>query len=368
MALSDPTLSSCCARDLKEQRQAAKLRGALAAADRAAAPALERAAPRDPRAVAAGLERERTAAAAAAAARRSSRDGSDDSDEGEAIARLREARLAELRRRAASRAADAGEGFGRLVDVGAAAPASALAVAAASGSPCVLHLAADGHDAGAQLDERLAELARALMPAAARAGGGGGGGGGGGSGGGASFGRRRRRQQGGGGVLFLRAPIGAAAAPSAAGLALCRDLGLAASAGARSLPALVVLAPGGPDELGLAASGGGGGGGGGGGDEEGSTRPPPVVVAVACAPVARFCADGALVEDRVDAFLRRAGVLPNQGSGSGSRGSDDEEGGDEEEEGDGDRPCELCGRTYPHEHVRAVYGRRDSDQEGASGD
>lgn len=36
-----------------------------------------------------------------------------------------------------------------------------------------------------------------------------------------------------------------------------------------------------------------------------------------------------------------------------------------EEQGPGQRgaPCELCGRTYPHEHVRAAYARRDSDSD-----
>jgi hypothetical protein len=24
-------------------------------------------------------------------------------------------------------------------------------------------------------------------------------------------------------------------------------------------------------------------------------------------------------------------------------------------------PCPTCGRTYPHEHVRAVYGRESSE-------
>lgn len=38
---------------------------------------------------------------------------------------------------------------------------------------------------------------------------------------------------------------------------------------------------------------------------------------------------------------------------------------DEDEEGDAGDACPECGRCYPHEHVRAVYGaQRDSSDEG----
>lgn len=38
------------------------------------------------------------------------------------------------------------------------------------------------------------------------------------------------------------------------------------------------------------------------------------------------------------------------GAGSSGSGSDTDASGS----GDGD-PCELCGRTFPHEHIRAMY-------------
>ncbi len=27
----------------------------------------------------------------------------------------------------------------------------------------------------------------------------------------------------------------------------------------------------------------------------------------------------------------------------------------QDDEDDGDKPCSLCGRQYPHEHIRSVY-------------
>jgi len=332
MALTDPTLSSCCARDLKEQRQAATLRSALAAVDRSAAAQRERG-----RAVA--LSGEAAWAAAAARARGEQEDDDDDDDDNE-LARLREARLADMRRQAAARRVDGAAGFGRLND--AKPPEEALRQAAASGaSHCVLHLAADGHDAGAQLDERLDELARGLGPA----------GGGGGEG---EQQQRGRRRQLGGGVLFVRASVGAAAAPSAAVVALCRRLGLGPVA-AGALPALVVLGEADEDDE---------------QEEDGGSAAPPPPPVLACAQVARFCADGALLDDRVDAFLRAAGVplskTGGNGVGAGSGGSEDDK--DEEDGGAASReaPCELCGRTYPHEHVRAVHGRREEESDGDS--
>jgi hypothetical protein len=351
LALTDPTLSACCERDLKEQRQAARLRAVLAAADRTAAPARERA-----RAVALGGAATTTPTTAwkregGDSGGPDDEDDEDDEDDDRQLAQLREARMAELRRRAAERRSDGAAGFGRLCD--APSPGEVLEAARASGAArCVVHLAADGHDAGAQLDERLAELARGLVPSVAAV---------------EQGQMRRRRRRARGGVLFLRAPAGAAAAPSAAALALCRELGLCGVGGGVSgalprgaLPALVVLSS--PSSSSPSLPSGVGGG---------NDAAPDAPVAVACAPVARFCAeDGALMEDRVDAFLRSAGVLSSRSWGEKGGGGDEDEEEEEDEDGGGDdgggdgKPCQLCGRTYPHEHVRAVYGRRDDDSDG----
>jgi hypothetical protein len=327
MALTDPTLSSCCARDLKEQRQAARLRSALAAADRTAARERER----DRAVVVIGGAAMAAAAAAAAASQQQSDDDDfaeeDDNENDPHLIQLRDARMAELRRRAAERRSDASAGFGRLNEASAAA---SIDTCSSSGAAlCVVHLAADGHEAGAQLDERLTVLARGLMPSAG------------------VERRQRQPQRERGGVLFLRVPVGAAAAPSQAAVALCRELGLCGSAGTMgalprgALPALVVL-----------LSGGGGDG----------------VAVEACAPLARFCAEGGrvLLEDRVDAFLRAAGVLKRSGGLAAGEDEDDE---DEGDEGGADgQPCQLCGRTYPHEHVRAVYGRREDEGDDSDRD
>lgn len=40
-------------------------------------------------------------------------------------------------------------------------------------------------------------------------------------------------------------------------------------------------------------------------------------------------------------------------------------------EGDWETPCEVCGRTYAHTHVRALYStqhRSDADSDEGSGD
>ncbi len=44
----------------------------------------------------------------------------------------------------------------------------------------------------------------------------------------------------------------------------------------------------------------------------------------------------ALFLSMCDAFCNAAGVL-------------------QDDEDDGDKPCSLCGRQYPHEHIRSVY-------------
>ena len=49
---------------------------------------------------------------------------------------------------------------------------------------------------------------------------------------------------------------------------------------------------------------------------------------------------------------RRRGADTGAGAGGGSS---DEGSGQEEEVSDWQAPCEVCGRRYPHQHVKAVY-------------
>lgn len=96
-----------------------------------------------------------------------------------------------------------------------------------------------------------------------------------------------------------------------------------------------------------------------------------------------FGAPECLLEEQVDAWLRQRRCLVAAPGGEaaapagGRAGSGAEAGGsssDEEEEGGGEgdewqQPCEVCGRRYPHQHIRSVYARRgdgssESDGEG----
>ena len=127
---ADPTLQSCCARDLAQQASSARLAATLAAADR-------------------------VGAAARAATRAAVTPPSGDSDDGNHLASLRATRLAQLKAAAAA-AADAGPPGVR--DVASAAAVAHAAEAAAPG-PTVAHVAAPGYGAGDALDELLTTLA-----------------------------------------------------------------------------------------------------------------------------------------------------------------------------------------------------------------
>lgn len=56
-------------------------------------------------------------------------------------------------------------------------------------------------------------------------------------------------------------------------------------------------------------------------------------------------------------------------SHQGGAGSSDD-GDDDSDEDSGGQACELCGRTFPHEHVRAMYrgGGGDEDDDDESSD
>ncbi|GIL90328.1 hypothetical protein Vretimale_18192 [Volvox reticuliferus] len=82
------------------------------------------------------------------------------------------------------------------------------------------------------------------------------------------------------------------------------------------------------------------------------------------APVSQFGPPGCLVEEEVTSYLRRLHVL-REAPGVHDTNTQDED--QEEEEEWKLKPCDLCGRRYPHEHVRAVYStchRRSSDGSG----
>jgi hypothetical protein len=69
-------------------------------------------------------------------------------------------------------------------------------------------------------------------------------------------------------------------------------------------------------------------------------------------------------------YLSRLRVLSEEGGGAGGRGAAAGSGGSSEDEegGPGGAPCELCGRTFPHEHVRAMYRGGEEDGGGDSSD
>lgn len=97
-------------------------------------------------------------------------------------------------------------------------------------------------------------------------------------------------------------------------------------------------------------------------------------------PTTMFGWEVDVAEEQLDAYFKRLGVL-HQGHPDASisgrselRGddssSDDSDFGESGAGGGGndDTPCEVCGRCYPHEHVRAVYRRQDSDDEDDDSD
>ena len=68
---------------------------------------------------------------------------------------------------------------------------------------------------------------------------------------------------------------------------------------------------------------------------------------------------GDICEESVEAWLRASHILPkrpeDRGSARGGEEDDDDEYDDDDDSENECAPCAQCGRTYPHEHVRAVY-------------
>lgn len=89
----------------------------------------------------------------------------------------------------------------------------------------------------------------------------------------------------------------------------------------------------------------------------------------------RFGAPDCILEETVDKWLRQhkglllaapvTGGETTAAAGGGGReaasGSSSEE--EDEEGGEWHQPCEVCGRNYPHQHIRSVYATRGSDNE-----
>lgn len=83
------------------------------------------------------------------------------------------------------------------------------------------------------------------------------------------------------------------------------------------------------------------------------------------APLLQFGNPQEIYEEQVELYLGRLRMY-NSGETGSSRHCNNSE--DELDDGTSapnstDRPCELCGRTYPHEHFRAVYARQDSEDD-----
>lgn len=103
-----------------------------------------------------------------------------------------------------------------------------------------------------------------------------------------------------------------------------------------------------------------------------SSSPPGLVVffqgtiIATCNALDLDCGDDIEAEDAVENWLRKRKclvLLGNNASAGGSgpalgasAGSDDESDADEDENGnEWQRPCEECGRRYPHQHIRSMY-------------
>eukprot|EP00798_Chlamydomonas_sp_ICE-L_P018729 gene18729-25260_t len=77
-------------------------------------------------------------------------------------------------------------------------------------------------------------------------------------------------------------------------------------------------------------------------------------------PLSQFGNMSDILEEQVTAYLHRLGVLRKQlKSKAVNQGrvdsSDEEEEEEEEKQEQLDKPCEICGRMYAHEHVKAIW-------------
>ncbi len=79
------------------------------------------------------------------------------------------------------------------------------------------------------------------------------------------------------------------------------------------------------------------------------------------------CEDDEEVDDAVESWLKKRKFLSSSEGDNmnGNGGGDGGFGGNgEDSEDEWRKPCEECGRTYPHEHIRSIYTTRlTSDDE-----
>lgn len=311
LAAADPTLQDCCRRDLEQEAKAARQQAALSRVDRASKAELARklggavVPPPLPRKKAESDDGE------------SDFDFDSEGDEDASLARLRELRLSQLKQRAAAeveeekrkkkeekRGDDRELGAGRLSEVKVSkvfSLAASLSGPRRRELPFSVHLADAGSAAGAALDELLETLAGDFR-----------------------------------GSRFARASPGAGSAAARASVL-----------GAASLPAAVAAREGAGGVLAVFRGGS----------------------LVAAVPVSAFCSSEGgqeLIEESVVSWLRKCRALArskdegkaeskkrgNDGEASPSSSENDSDA-EEEEDGDAD-PCEVCGRTYFHTHVRPV--------------
>ncbi|KAL4458222.1 hypothetical protein ABPG75_013087 [Micractinium tetrahymenae] len=227
------------------------------------------------------------------------------SEDDELIGRLRDARLQELQTAARRQAELQAAGHGTLRDV----PESRLLrEAERCAGPLVCHLALTGSPLDDEVDEHLVSLAHRFL-----------------------------------GTRFVRTAISLASSlhlrlhtPPGPGLLCFRDGSLVGAAGLDRFGA--------PDCI----------------QEEAVDKWLRQLRVLAAAPGSSSSVAAAA------AAARPGGTALGQGSSGGSDEEEEEE--EEEEQDDWQQPCEVCGRRYPHQHIRSVYagGPRGSDSEAES--
>ncbi|KAL0055954.1 hypothetical protein WJX82_006146 [Trebouxia sp. C0006] len=84
---------------------------------------------------------------------------------------------------------------------------------------------------------------------------------------------------------------------------------------------------------------------------------------IGAAPLQAFGDMSEVDEVQVDAWLRKR--LSNRSALNKAALTCDS---DQDDEDDGDKPCSLCGRQYPHEHIRSVYNASLCDHDSDSDD
>ncbi|KAJ9522593.1 hypothetical protein QJQ45_019656 [Haematococcus lacustris] len=279
---SDPAMSSCCLRDLEQQRKSESLRKRLSAVDVST----------HRQRVLANILHEPTKPALSPDEAAQSDDSSDGgSQDEEELSDIRMRRLQQLKQEAQQRTSGQRQGYGALKQV----PDSELleCVEQCSGS-CVCHIAVSGYEAGAQLDEQLDRLAH-QHPA----------------------------------TQFLRCTVN-------------RSSRLVSRLQLPGLPALVCFRQG---------------------------------LITGRVSLAQLGPPGEVWEEEVVAYLKRLGMLHGAGAGLGpalsSRGAASDNGEEDAPQGDEDwrnPACEVCGRRYPHQHVKAIYSEKQHQSGDASED